>query len=71
MLHILILKIFLWKYRQQVEDAFVELDERYRNLEEKSKQLCELAEKNKDITITGIKNKNYNIIEKKVNDINT
>ncbi|XP_031770917.1 myosin heavy chain, non-muscle-like isoform X3 [Apis florea] len=38
--------------RQQVEDAFVELDERYRNLEEKSKQLCELAEKNKDITIT-------------------
>lgn len=61
MLHILILKIFLWKYRQQVEDAFVELDERYRNLEEKSKQLCELAEKNKDITITGIKNKNYNI----------
>lgn len=61
MLYIIIVKIFLWKYRQQVEDAFVELDERYRNLEEKSKQLCELAEKNKDITITGIKNKNYNI----------
>lgn len=54
MLYIIILKFFLWKYRQQVEDAFVELDERYRNLEEKSKQLCELAEKNKDITITGI-----------------
>ncbi|XP_060829007.1 golgin subfamily A member 6-like protein 24 isoform X2 [Bombus pascuorum] len=38
--------------RQQVKDAFTELEERYKNLEEKSKQLCELAEKNKDFAIT-------------------
>ncbi|XP_043514313.1 kinesin-like protein KIF15 [Frieseomelitta varia] len=38
--------------RQHAEDAFVELEERYKNLEDKSKQLCELAEKNKDFTIT-------------------
>ncbi|CAD1476522.1 unnamed protein product, partial [Heterotrigona itama] len=38
--------------RQHVEDAFMELEERYKNLEDKSKQLCELAEKNKDFTIT-------------------
>nr|XP_012144104.1 PREDICTED: myosin heavy chain, clone 203-like [Megachile rotundata] len=37
--------------RQQVEEAFGELEERYKNLEEKSQQLCELAEKNKDFTI--------------------
>ncbi|KAK1130240.1 hypothetical protein K0M31_018379 [Melipona bicolor] len=38
--------------RQHAEDAFMELEERYKNLEDKSKQLCELAEKNKDFTIT-------------------
>ncbi|XP_076681239.1 uncharacterized protein LOC143375725 [Andrena cerasifolii] len=38
--------------RQQTEEAFNELGERYKQLEEKSNQLCELAEKNKDFTIT-------------------
>ncbi|OAD54161.1 Laminin subunit alpha-1, partial [Eufriesea mexicana] len=38
--------------RQQVEDAFVELEERYKIVEEKSKELCELAEKNKNFIIT-------------------
>lgn len=36
-----------------MEEAFSELQERYKNLEEKSQQLCELAEKNKDFTIIG------------------
>ncbi|XP_076222323.1 uncharacterized protein LOC116427622 [Nomia melanderi] len=38
--------------KQQIEEAFVELEERYRQLEEKCNQVCELAEKNKDFTIT-------------------
>ncbi|XP_076167310.1 uncharacterized protein LOC143146683 [Ptiloglossa arizonensis] len=37
--------------RQQAEEAFSELEERYKHLENKSNQLCELAEKNKDFTI--------------------
>nr|XP_034181094.1 putative leucine-rich repeat-containing protein DDB_G0290503 isoform X2 [Osmia lignaria] len=37
--------------RHEMEEAFSELQERYKNLEEKSQQLCELAEKNKDFTI--------------------
>ncbi|CAL7938662.1 unnamed protein product [Xylocopa violacea] len=46
--------------RMQVEEAFVELEERYRNLEEKSNELCELAEKNKDFTITAEGNHSEN-----------
>lgn len=41
--------------RQRVEEALCELEERYKHLEEKSNQLCDLAEKNKDFTITGKK----------------
>lgn len=41
--------------RQQAEEAFSELEERYKHLENKSNQLCELAEKNKDFTIIGTK----------------
>ncbi|KOC65038.1 Laminin subunit alpha-1, partial [Habropoda laboriosa] len=38
--------------RQHAEEALAEFEERYKNLEEKSTRLCELAEKNKDFTIT-------------------
>lgn len=38
--------------RLQVEEEFNKLQERYKSLEAKSQQLCELAEKNKDFTIT-------------------
>ncbi|XP_076294328.1 uncharacterized protein LOC143215777 [Lasioglossum baleicum] len=38
--------------KQQVEDALNDIEERYRQLEEKSNQLCEMAERTKDLTIT-------------------
>ncbi|XP_054012429.1 myosin heavy chain, clone 203 [Hylaeus anthracinus] len=38
--------------RQEAEEALSELEERYKQLEEKSNQFCELAERNKDFTIT-------------------
>ncbi|CAK9823619.1 hypothetical protein ANTRET_LOCUS1923 [Anthophora retusa] len=38
--------------RERAEEEFRELEERYKDLEEKSKRLYELAEKNKDFTIT-------------------
>ncbi|XP_026668008.1 myosin heavy chain, clone 203-like isoform X2 [Ceratina calcarata] len=38
--------------RLQAEEEYNELQERYKNLEVKSQQLCELAEKNKEFTVT-------------------